>query len=72
MERPWFWTRPEDAAWELASAVVLDKNNPWIVLRAASLLLHLDERAAVRDYIDHVRQLAGDDAVLVTELEALA
>ena len=65
------WRRPEDAAWELASAVALDKNNPVIVIRAASLLVHLNELAAARNYVDHARKLAGDDAILLTELKTL-
>jgi hypothetical protein len=34
-----FWSRPEEAAWQLATAVSLDKSNARLVVRGAKLLL---------------------------------
>ena len=62
------WSKPEEAAWELASAVDLGKSNPWIVARGAPMLLHVGKLPAARSYVEHARQLAGEDAVLAAEL----
>jgi predicted Zn-dependent protease len=67
-----FWSRPEEAAGQLATAVSLDKNNPWLVVRAANLLLGLGELDAVEAYLDHAESLDGsDEAELVGEIAYL-
>lgn len=65
------WRRPEDAGWELASAVALDNENPGLLLRAAGQLLRLGELAAVRAYIDQARRFAGTDQRITDDLDEL-
>ena len=64
-------SRPEDAASELATAVSLDKSNPWLVVRAANLLFHLGEHDAVRDYVSHAESLPDANGDLVAEIAHL-
>jgi predicted Zn-dependent protease len=67
-----FWSRPEEAAWQLATAVSLDMNNPRLVTRAANLLLSLGEFEAVEDYLDHAETADGsNEADLVGEIALL-
>jgi Flp pilus assembly protein TadD len=50
--------RPDKAPWQVATAIELDKNDPWRLTRAASLMFHLGELEASRSYAARAAELA--------------
>jgi len=52
--------RPEEAPWQLATAIKLDMDNPWRLTRAACLLFDLGEVEASRSYAARAVQFAPD------------
>ncbi len=52
--------RPEEAPWQLATAIKLDMDNPWRLTRAACLLLDLGEVEASRSYAARAVQFAPE------------
>jgi Flp pilus assembly protein TadD len=63
--------RPEDAAWEVATAIDLDPDDPGRLTRAASLMFHLDELDAARSYAARATQFAPPGFVFGPELANL-
>jgi hypothetical protein len=56
------FARSANAAWEVATAVSLDRDNPRLVVRAAHLLFALGEREAAESCLDHAESLDDSDA----------
>jgi Flp pilus assembly protein TadD len=63
--------RPGEAPWQAGLAIKMEPDNPWRVVRAASLLFHLGEIDAARDYVRHAVQLAPEDFEFAPELANL-
>lgn len=63
--------RPDNVAWEAATAIKLDPDNPWRLVRAASLLFHRGEIDAARSYVGRAAQLAPSGFEFAPELAHL-
>lgn len=46
-------SRPDEVAFQAATAIQLEPDNPWRLVRAASLLFSVEEFDAARDYVGH-------------------
>lgn len=64
-------SHPEDAPWQLATAIKLDPDDPWRLTRAASLLYYLGQTHAARSYAARAVRLAPTDFVLAPDLTNL-
>lgn len=60
--------RPDDAPWELATAIKLDPNHPGRLTRAASMLFRLGQVDAAQSYVARASQLAPQDFPLAADL----
>jgi Flp pilus assembly protein TadD len=60
--------RPEDAAWEIATAISFDTTDPYRLTRAAQMLYVLGEFDAAQDYVDWTLDAAPDDFALLPAL----
>jgi Flp pilus assembly protein TadD len=64
-------SRPDEAAWEAATAVSLDKENPNLAFRAAHVLFACGQYDAAETYAAHVRSIAPPDFIFTAELNQL-
>lgn len=55
---------PERAPFQIATAVGLDSTEPWLLAKAAALMLALDEPEAARSYTARAVQFRGTDEAL--------
>lgn len=63
--------RPDEVAWEAATAIKLDPDNPWRLVRAASILFNRGEVDAARSYVARASQLVPEDFEFGPELANL-
>lgn len=63
--------RPDDAPWEIASAIQLDLDDPWRLTRAASLMFGLGEFESARAYASRAADLAPAGFAFEAELANL-
>ncbi len=56
-------TKPDGAAaWQIGTAIALDKNDGPRVIRAAAMLMRIGQIEAARNYVDHAKTLPGNEA----------